>query len=132
MEPFGHYSFPETFVSDALPTPNSGTKLLRNHTLKYYGNFKYSLITEFNFLLQMWLFSVNMAAYLFLWTAMSFCWLWDKSYTAVFEWFPCVGIVAVSWSVIRILATLISVCLSFSKYQCLVSWYFVKVLVLFL
>lgn len=70
---------------------------------------KCSLITEFNFLLQMLLFSVNITVYLFLWTVMSFCWPWDESYTAVFEWFPRVGIVAVSWSVTRVLATLISV-----------------------
>lgn len=93
---------------------------------------KFSLITEFSFLLQMLLFHVTIAVYLFLWTVMSFCWLWDKSYIAVFDWFSRAGIVSVSWNVIRILATLIPVCLSFSKYQLLESWYFVEVLVLFL
>lgn len=31
------------------------------------------LITEFNIVLQLLMFSVNIAVYLFLWTVMSFC-----------------------------------------------------------
>lgn len=92
----------------------------------------FSLITEFSFLLQMLPFHVNIAVYLVLWTVMSFCWLWEKSCIALFEWFSHVGIVSVSWNVIRILATLILVCLSFSKYLLLKSWRFVKVWVPFL
>lgn len=128
MEPFGHCSFWATFVSGARPTPDFWSETPKKRHLKVL----FSLITEFSFLLQMLPFHVNIAVYLVLWTVMSFCWLWDKSCMALFEWFSRVGVVSVSWHVIRILATLILVCLSFSKYLLLKSRYFVKVPVPFL